>query len=784
MPESGVLQYPTLRFSDNDTEKRFCECLWDARRYSRAFIWLFAFGYGVFGAASFEEPEQFTPLIVCSPIAFAVEWLPRAAGIQRVRLTERRVIYSCCVLLVLGVFLRIEAALRLSKSQEACESGPLYELAFCRTVRAGHTPGWVLFAPFLMAGLLPLIGLRWQLSMPCVTFTFLGSLAAIVRVLRYAPKSIITSGAMGQLYTLQWALSAGACCFCSFLFERALRLEYAAQRDLRRAHQRAEALRKNFLAVFTHELRTPLNSVLGNLRLLDASLPSLLMDGHLENVAGAESIGGLQRARHFVARATTSGKLLLSLINDVLDLSRLQLGQLVLNAAPFNIRETLESTVALLRHTAEVKGLKLELRVDDAVPEHVLNDTVRLRQVVLNLVANAVKFTTAGRVRVHARYLRGAAAAAAAAAKGGGGCDGEGGDKGVGAGAGAGAQGGGGGAGRARVLPAPDESQPQPAGGRVPELVCVSVKDTGRGIRASDRQRIFSFGERAVGDAANAAYDPTGCGFGLAICQQLVARMGGSISVKSDVGRGSEFSFTLSTVLRGTGVRSLESALTPEQRPRSLQARLECPATPAPAPALSSKEVRAVIEGRKVLVVDDNVFNAEVLCELLRAGGVVATGVNSGEAALQAVGALGAPASGGRSGAGAPPAGGARFDCVLMDCSMPGMDGFETTRRMLAHWRGQAQVPGGGRGGQDGDGGRGEQELARASRSVEAPVVALTAYTEQRVHDDCAAAGMVDVATKPIQIEELHNIVARNLLRSAGAGAGAGGAGAADDQSD
>ncbi len=242
----------------------------------------------------------------------------------------------------------------------------------------------------------------------------------------------------------------------------------AAQLELARGRAEAAAAAKSeFLANMSHELRTPLTSIIGFSRLLRER----------------EDLGA--DAGHYVKRIHDASEALLSVVNDVLDFSKLEAGQVNLDAHPFSPEALLTDTVELVALQAESKGIDLILTVDPAVPPVILGDLTRLRQVVLNLLSNAVKFTAEGGVSIQAGYVA------------------EAGDQ-----------------GRLRI----------------------SVTDTGAGIPADRLDRLFQRFSQAE-TSINRTHG--GTGLGLAICKGLVELMGGTIGVETQDGRGSTFWFDL-----------------------------------------------------------------------------------------------------------------------------------------------------------------------------------------------------------------------------------------------
>jgi PAS domain S-box-containing protein len=255
----------------------------------------------------------------------------------------------------------------------------------------------------------------------------------------------------------------------------------SAVRDISQRHRQAEELliakdaaeaglraRSDFLASMSHELRTPLNGIIGftGLMIESGELRTPLMHRYARLVQDAS-------------------RTLLSIVNDVLDVSKMEAGSLELDPRPFSVRHLLASTAELMREQAGAKGLELRVEVGEDLPSMVIADDSRLGQVLLNLVSNAVKFTAQGKVVIRAT------------------CVGQSAER---------------------------------------SCICFSVSDTGIGIPSAKRHRLF---KRFSQVDSSTARQYGGTGLGLSICKSLVELMGGAIEVESIEGEGSTFSFNL-----------------------------------------------------------------------------------------------------------------------------------------------------------------------------------------------------------------------------------------------
>ncbi len=343
----------------------------------------------------------------------------------------------------------------------------------------------------------------------------------------------------------------------------AIREKERELKHTKRAAQAANKAKSEFLASMSHEIRTPLNGVLGMAQAL------------------ASRELGLEE-RNMVDTIVESSKSLMTVLNDILDLSKIEAGKIETSPVTADIRHQMRAIERLHRPLAAEKDLYLRVAVDKSVPEHLIIDPVRVRQCIDNLISNAIKFTSAGGVMVAVT------------------------------------------------------SQAKPSGRHT---VTIHVSDTGIGISSQDQDKLFESFSQA---------DPSttrrfgGTGLGLAIARKLANLMGGDITVASEEGAGSVFSFTFEAEV------VLNNVVTQ---------------TEAPSSASGQHSAEAGLKGVRALVVDDNGINRRVARLFLQPLGMVVTEAVDGQDALNKLAHH-------------------TFDIVLLDIHMPIMDGPETFQRI------------------------------------------------------------------------------------------------------
>jgi len=362
--------------------------------------------------------------------------------------------------------------------------------------------------------------------------------------------------------TVIFALTLACVTFWIFRpMEKAIRRAFARTAESLKRAEEADRAKSEFLANMSHEIRTPMNGVLG--------MAELLANTDLT-----------PRQKTFTDVIVKSGHALLTIINDILDFSKINAGQLTLNPAPFRLAEAVEDVATLVSAGVAEKNLELIVRVDPRLPAFVVGDAGRFRQIITNLLGNAVKFTEKGHVLVD---VSGEVADGAAMLK-------------------------------------------------------VSVEDTGIGIPAEKLQSVF---EKFAQVDASSTRRHEGTGLGLAIGARLVELMGGEMGVSSEPGRGSVFWFS------------------------------------APMPVhdmhVDDEHVPGDVTGARVLIIDDNPVNRDILLEQLRSWGFDCAAAESGAVGLAFLDRACQL--------------GASVDCIILDYQMPGMNGADVARAIAGDSR-------------------------------------------------------------------------------------------------
>jgi PAS domain S-box-containing protein len=401
-----------------------------------------------------------------------------------------------------------------------------------------------------------------------------------------------------------------------------------AREELKIAKEKAEISEKTkeqFLANISHEIRTPLNGILG--------FTNLLSDTVLT-----------KEQRKYLKTVKNSTDNLLGIVNNVLDISKIETGKITFEETNFELKKLVTKATGSIKPKIKSKKLTLAIHFDKQVPRVIIGDPLRLNQVLLNLLSNAVKFTKRGGIEVKVN----------------------------------------------RTEEDADTVTLQ-----------FAVIDTGIGIRKNKLSDIFETFTQASSDITRKF---GGTGLGLAIAKQLVELQNGKISVKSELNKGSEFSFIL-------------------RFRKSAQAVLKRRNRPGPANAANQVSLKFA----KILVVEDNLVNRQLVRKLLENYGMEVDTATNGKVALRKIAVN-------------------DYHLVLMDLQMPVMDGYEATRRIRSEF---------------------------AHKDV--PIIAVTAHALKGEADKCLEAGMNDYLSKPINPDDLfvkiHNyiFVGKNGQRAGGA---------------
>ncbi|SMP00519.1 PAS domain S-box protein [Shimia sagamensis] len=440
------------------------------------------------------------------------------------------------------------------------------------------------------------------------------------RFVRTGKKRVIGAGRVrlkgmrkgGEVFPVELSISlseaSGETVFVSFL--RDITSELKAEEDLKDALEKAqvgEQAKSNLLTVMSHEMRTPLNGILGSLELMDQSDLSNVQKRHLASIG-------------------ISGELLLSHVNDVLDLSSLSSAEEMPKQAPFNLKELIQDVVESLQGNAtqSQNALSVDFLTPDLGP--VTGDRGSLQRCVVNLVGNALKFTRGGSVAIEVERLAGT------------------------------------------------------------DFIEFRVADTGVGIAPENLSRIF---EEFVTIDTSFDRENSGTGLGLAITKRLIERNGGELEADSLLGEGSLFTFRLPLP----------------------------PVDDAHIPAnTGAQSLPALPEGFQALVVDDNDINREILVDIVRELGGYSHEASNGYDAIDLCAEQ-------------------EFDVLLLDISMPGIDGLETLKRIRG----------------------------AAVRNTSTPAIAVTAHASTSDHEAILAHDFQSLILKPVRRAAIHSTLAETF---------------------
>jgi len=402
------------------------------------------------------------------------------------------------------------------------------------------------------------------------------------------------------------------------------------------AADKANKAKTDFLAVISHEIRTPMTGIMGIINLLKDTKLNKKQDEYVETL-------------------NQTGNILLMLLNDILDFSKAEAGRMDIEEIDFDINSLVENVSNMMRSPVSQKGVSLETKISSKVPRVLKGDPARIRQIITNLVSNAIKFTKKGSISISVDLHR-------------------------------------------------TKSETHE--------IFFSVKDSGIGIPEDVQEKLFKPYIQA-GSSISRRFG--GTGLGLSICHRLIKAMGGNIEIKSSLGKGSIFYFILPLKAGNLEEKVREDSTNPisptEENFKASKTKKPLSKTPQPKTSKPAHQNNTGVG--KILVVDDNALNQEVIAALLEKDNHDITTVGTVIDAMNEIGRN-------------------YFDIIFMDMQMPEINGLAATGMIRS---------------------------VKDKKKAKTPIIAMTANRDEESISKCIQAGMNDHISKPIDLEQVRNII-------------------------